>query len=200
MKGKTFSVEQLVRELKKDAVTFRRSGGGVTMSGGEPLVQPDFLVELLKGCKEQGWHTAIETTGLAGHDVIERIFPWVDLALLDIKAMDPSIHKEYTGVPNETILKNSILISNITRTVVRVPTVPGVNASKGEYRAICAHVRTMRDVSTIHILPYHTYGENKYGLLGTEYPMKETPSLSKYEIAELKKLVEDEGFNCVIGG
>jgi pyruvate formate lyase activating enzyme len=81
-----------------------------------------------------------------------------------------------------------------------VPTIPGVNATAGEYKAICDHVKAMRGVDTIHLLPYHTYGENKYGLIGEEYPMKDVPSLSKDEIASLKKLVEAEDFNCIIGG
>jgi pyruvate formate lyase activating enzyme len=200
VKGKEMTVEQLIKELKKDAITFRRSKGGVTLSGGEPLVQSEFAVELLKACKEQGWHTAMETTGLASESVIEKVFPWVDLALLDIKAFDGKVHEEYTGVSNEVILKNSIMISNITSTVVRIPTVPGFNASREEYERMCGHVKKMNGVSTIHILPYHTYGENKYALLGEKYPMKETHYLSKEEIASLKEVVENEGFNCVIGG
>jgi pyruvate formate lyase activating enzyme len=200
MKGKRMTVAELVKELKKDAITFRRSGGGVTVSGGEPLVQADFLAELLKACKEQGWHTAMETTGLASDGVIERVFQWVDLVLLDIKAMDPVVHKANTGVSNEIILKNSIAISNIAPTVVRVPTIPGVNATEGEFRAICAHAKAMKGVGTIHILPYHTYGENKYGLMGKEYVFKDVPALTKEEIAGLQKLVEGEGFKCVIGG
>jgi pyruvate formate lyase activating enzyme len=200
MKGKAIAVGELVRELKKDAITFRRSGGGVTISGGEPLVQAEFLLELLKACKEQGWHTAMETTGLARESVIERVFPWVDLVLLDIKAIAPDIHKANTGVSNEIILENSIAISNIAPTVVRVPTIPGVNSTISEYRAICSHVKSMNGVDTIHILPYHTYGVNKYGLIGKEYPLTEVPPLTKDEIANLKKLVEDEGFKCVIGG
>lgn len=200
MKGKRMTVSELVRELKKDAGLFRRSKGGITVSGGEPLVQASFLTELLKACKEQGWHTAMETTGLASEAVIEQVFPWVDMALLDIKAMDPAAHRANTGVSNDIILKNSIAISGISPTVVRVPTIPGVNATESEFRAICAHVKTMKGVGTIHILPYHTYGENKYGLMGKEYQFKETPSLTKEEIAGLQRLVEGEGFKCVIGG
>ena len=200
IKGKEMTAGQLVKELKKDAITFRRSGGGVTLSGGEPLAQSDFAVELLKACKEQGWHTAMETTGLASDDVLKKVFPWVDLVLLDIKAFDSNVHKKYTGLSNDVILKNSVIISDIAPTVVRIPTVPGVNASAGEYEAICAHVKKMNGVDTIHILPYHTYGENKYSLLGEEYPMKGLACLSKEEIESLKKTVEAEGFKCVIGG
>ena len=203
IKGKEMTVEQLVKELKKDAITFRRSNGGITLSGGEPLVQSDFAVEVLKACKEQGWHTAMETTGLASEEVIRKVFPWIDLVLLDIKAFDPAIHKEYTGVSNEVILKNSILISNIAPVVVRIPTVPGVNASVNEYEAICAHVRKMNGVDTLHILPYHTYGENKYALLGKQYALKDltlTKFLSKEAIESLKNVVENAGFKCVIGG
>jgi pyruvate formate lyase activating enzyme len=200
IKGREMTVEQLVKELKKDAITFRRSSGGITLSGGEPLVQGDFAAELLKACKEQGWHTAMETTGLASEETLNKVFPWVDLVLLDIKAFDSAIHKKYTGVPNEVILKNSIIISNITSVVVRIPTVRGVNASVSEYEAICGHVKKMNGVDTIHILPYHTYGENKYSLLGEKYPMKDLTSLSKEEIESLKKVVEAAGFKCVTGG
>ncbi|MDR1649764.1 MAG: glycyl-radical enzyme activating protein [Synergistaceae bacterium] len=200
IKGKEMTVEQLVKELKKDSITFRRSNGGITLSGGEPLMQSDFAAELLKACKEQGWHTAMETTGLASEESLNKVFPWVDLVLLDIKAFDPAIHKKYTGVSNEVILKNSIIISNITSAVVRIPTVRGVNATVSEYEAICGHVKKMNGVDTIHILPYHTYGENKYSLLGEKYPLKDLTSLSKEEIESLKKVVESAGFKCVIGG
>lgn len=200
LKGKTVSVTHLIEELKKDAITFRRSGGGITFSGGEPLVQREFLLEALKACKSQGWHTAIETTGYAPAKVIEEIFPWVDLVLLDIKCIDDAKHKKNTGVSNDLILKNSILLSQISPTVVRVPTIPNVNASRDEFSAICAHARRMHGVETIHILPYHTYGENKYELLGKKYAMTDVRSLVKEEIGELERIVEDAGFKCVIGG
>lgn len=200
LKGRRMTVEQLIRELKKDAITFRRSGGGITFSGGEPLLQHEFLVEMLKACKAQGWHTAMETTGYAPREVVETIFPWVDMVLLDIKAMDEKIHKKYTGVSNELILGNAILISNIAPTVIRIPTIPGVNATKEEFSAICRHAKAMRGVETIHLLPYHTYGENKYGLLGEEYPMRDAPSLTQDEIDDLKGIVEREGLLCAIGG
>lgn len=201
MKGKTMNVQQVIKELKKDATNYRRSGGGVTLSGGEPMVQHGFAVELLKACKAQGWHTAIETTGYTPDpQVIEEMFPYIDMALMDIKSTDPEIHKKYTGVSNELILKNAKRITELSDTVIRVPTIPGVNATKEGIASICQYAKTLTGIGTIHLLPYHTYGENKYGLLEKEYLMKDTRSLTQEEVQELKQVVEDNGFRCVIGG
>ena len=200
LKGRKMTVEQVIKELKKDAINYRRSGGGITLSGGEPLVQSDFSKELLKAAKAQGWHTAIETTGYANKKVIEEVFQYIDLVLMDIKNINSSIHKEYTGVTNEIILENARRISEITNTVVRVPVIPEFNSSKERILEICNFVKTLNDVKTIHLLPYHTYGQNKYELLGRNYLMKQTISLSEDEIDRLKELVEDQNINCIIGG
>lgn len=200
MKGKRITVREVVRELQKEENVYRRSGGGITLSGGEPLSQPDFARELLKACKEKGWHTAIETTGLTSKDVIESVFPYVDLALTDIKALNPEIHRNNTGVDNQKILENLIRISFITKTVVRIPLIPGVNDNPEEIRAIGEFARMMQNVDTIHLLPYHTYGENKYTLLGRIYPMGDTPSIADEKVNNLKREIESLGFQCHIGG
>ncbi len=171
MKGKRMTVSDVIRELQKEENLFRRSGGGITLSGGEPLAQPVFARELLKACKAKGWHTAMETTGMTSKAVIEDVFPWVDLALTDIKAVNPTIHQLNTGVDNRTILENLIRISFITHVIVRIPVIPGVNDSPEEIRSIAEFARLMSGVDTIHLLPYHTFGENKYTLLGRIYPM-----------------------------
>lgn len=200
IKGRKMSVEMLIKELKKDVTAFRKSGGGITVSGGEPLVQAEFAAELLKGCKAQGWHTAMETTGYGSGEAVEKVFPYVDLVLLDIKAIDDEVHQRVTGVSNRKILENAKRISEITQVVVRVPTIPGVNASTAEYEKICAFVKTLDKVDTLHLLPYHTYGENKYGLLDMDYPMGDQETLSDEEIEALRQLVEARGLRCVIGG
>lgn len=200
MKGQRLTVEQVIQELKRDEINYRRSGGGITLSGGEPLLQSGFAVELLKACHAKGWHTAIETTAYATGESIDKVFPYIDLALLDIKSLNNEIHQKVTGVSNEIILKNAKRISELTETVVRVPTIPGVNASPDGIRAICEFVLTLHQVKTLHLLPYHTYGENKYELLGRKYQMEEKLSLSEEEVAHLKEIVEGYGLNCVIGG
>jgi len=200
LKGKKMTVEQVIKELKKDAINYRRSGGGITLSGGEPLVQSDFSKELLKACKAQGWHTAMETTGFGATETIEKVFPYIDLALMDIKHMNSDIHKEYTGVSNEIILENVARISKITKMVVRVPVIPDFNSSEQSIFEICKFVKTLNNVDTIHLLPYHTYGENKYKLLGKDYLIKELRNLSGNEIENLKRIVENQGFKCTIGG
>lgn len=103
LKGKTMTIQQAIKELKKDATIFRRSDGGVTLSGGEPLVQHDFASQLLLACKSQGWNTAIETTGFGSSEAIEKVIPYVDTVLLDIKHIDPYTHKKFTGISNEVI-------------------------------------------------------------------------------------------------
>lgn len=200
LKGKTMSVQQVIRELKKDATTYRRSGGGITLSGGEPLVQYEFASELLQACKGQGWNTAIETTGIGSADAIEKVIPHVDTVLLDLKHMDAGQHKKYTGGSNEPVLKNAPRISRLSRTVVRVPVIPEFNHSAEDIGAIADFARSLTGVRTIHLLPYHSFGENKYGLLGQDYSLKHVKPLAPEDLAECRAVVEGYGFQCVIGG
>lgn len=200
LKGKTMTIQQAIKELKKDATIFRRSDGGVTLSGGEPLVQHDFASQLLLACKSQGWNTAIETTGFGSLEAIEKVIPHVDTVLLDIKHIDPYTHKKFTGISNEVILKNAKRISQITKTVVRVPIIPGFNYSYKDIEDIAKFVKTLNNVDTIHLLPYHTFGENKYDLLGIEYTLDGLKRLSKEDLNEHKKIVESYGIKCIIGG
>lgn len=200
MKGKKMTVEQVIKELKKDAIIYRRSGGGITLSGGEPLVQSEFVKELLKACKAQGWHTAIETTAYSNKEVIESVFPYIDLTLMDIKGTNSELHKKFTGVSNEIIIENAKLVSKLSKMVVRVPLIPEFNSSKEDILELCSVVKTLNNVNTIHLLPYHTYGENKYDLLGREYLMKDVKSLNENMIETLKEIIEEQGIKCVIGG
>lgn len=200
LKGKTMTIQQAIKELKKDATIFRRSNGGVTLSGGEPIVQHEFASQLLLACKSQGWSTAIETTGFGSSEAIEKVIPYVDTVLLDIKHIDPYTHKKFTGISNEVILKNAKRISQITKTVVRVPIIPGFNYSYKDIEDIAKFVKTLNNVDTIHLLPYHTFGENKYDLLGIEYTLDGLKRLSKEDLNEHKKIVESYGIKCIIGG
>lgn len=200
VKGKTMSVQQVVKELKKDTTTYRRSGGGITLSGGEPLVQHEFASQLLMACKAQGWNTAMETTGIGSEAAIEKVIPYVDTVLLDIKHMDTAKHKQYTGVGNESVLKNVPRICQLSNTVIRVPVVPGFNFSKEDIEQIAAYAKTLIGIRTIHLLPYHSFGENKYDLIGKDYALKDVKPLKPEDLEEYRKMVEGHGFQCIIGG
>lgn len=200
LKGKRMTVWEVMQELEKDESIYRRSNGGITLSGGEPLSQPEFATELLKACKKKGWHTAIETSSMATKEAVEMVFPYVDLALADIKAINPVIHKEATGVHNQQILENIIKISYMTDVVVRIPIIPDFNDNIQEVRAIVEFTKLMHNVDTIHLLPYHSYGENKYNLLGRIYPMGSTASIAEERMNTLKEEVEKIGYTCYIGG
>ncbi|HCN98537.1 MAG TPA: glycyl-radical enzyme activating protein, partial [Leclercia sp.] len=127
-------------------------------------------------------------------------FPYVDLALTDIKAIDPEVHQRNTGVNNSVILENLLRISFLTKVVVRIPVIPGVNDNPQEIHNIAEFARLMQNVDTIHLLPYHSFGENKYNLLGRQYPLSEAKSIAEASMATLKATVESSGFNCHIGG
>lgn len=200
LKGRQMSVQQIVKELKKDATTYRRSGGGITLSGGEPLVQYTFAAELLKACKAQGWHTAMETTGVGTDEAVDTVIPYVDTVLLDIKHMDGQQHKTYTGITNEAVRKNAPRISRISQTVVRIPVIPGFNCTADDIRAIAEFSRTLTDVRTIHLLPYHSFGENKYELMGMAYSLKDVKQLKPEDLEEYQAMVKTYGFECIIGG
>lgn len=200
LKGETMTVEEVVKELKKDATNYRRSGGGITLSGGEPLVQSEFAKEIFKASKAQGWHTAIETTGCVSFEKVKKLFLYIDLILMDIKNMDSDLHRQFTGAGNEKILQNAKKFSELTNLIVRVPLIPNFNDNSRSIQDICKFAKSLSNVKSIHLLPYHTYGENKYKLIGREYEMKDARKLKEDNIQDLKKLVEKAGFDCVIGG
>jgi len=200
LKGKKMTVWEVIQELQKDAAIYRRSNGGITLSGGEALSQPKFTRELLRACKEKGWHTAMETTGMTTKEVIESVMPFVDLALTDIKSIDPVVHKNATGVDNRIILENLIRISYLTKTIVRIPVIPNVNDNPESIREIAEFTKLMKDIDVIHLLPYHNYGQNKYLLLGRVYPFDGVKEIPKEKIELLKQEVEKAGISCHIGG
>ncbi|PRY20056.1 cobalamin-independent glycerol dehydratase small subunit [Aliiruegeria haliotis] len=198
--GKRMSVEQVMQVLRRDATHYRRSGGGVTLSGGEPLMQGEFARELLKACHTEGWNTAMETTGCASPETVADVIPHVDTVLMDLKSIDPDVHRANTGVDNRIILENALRIATLSHTVVRVPVVPGVNDNAQAIDNISTFATYMPGVDTVHLLPYHSYGENKYALLGQDYPMNGVPDLKPADMAPFVTLVEAKGLTCVVGG
>ena len=161
--GKEYSVDEVLKEVIKDKAFYETSGGGVTFSGGECMLQIDFLTEILKKCKENGIHTAVDTAGHISWESFEKIIPNTDLFLYDIKTMNDEIHKEYTGVSNRLILENlaRLLKSNVG-VWVRVPIIPGVNDSEDEMKKIKSFFEANGYPEKVELLPYHAMGEHKY--------------------------------------
>ena len=201
LKGEVSTVNEVIQVLRRDTHYFRKSGGGVTLSGGEPLTQWRFARELLKACKAQGWDTAMETTGLGSEEAIDAVIPYVDEVLLDCKSTDPEVHKRVTGVSNDVIRRNSAKIAAMANHVVlRVPTIPTVNASVEEFHRIAEFAKSL-NIDTVHVLPYHTLGESKYEMLCKAYEMGyEIKSLPREEAKIYQQVVQSHGLNCVIGG
>lgn len=202
LKGRIWSVQDIIRELKKEEAVFRRSGGGITLSGGEALVQFEFATELLKACKAQGWNTAMETAAYAPLQAIEMVLPYVDVTLLDIKHMNPDKHEKFVGHSNDVILRNAPRIAALSQVIVRVPVIPTFNYSEPEILDIARYAKTLPHVKEMHLLPYHSLGEKKYTMMGREYEMDTLgiKPLSEKDLEPYKRLVESQGLTCVIGG
>ncbi len=198
--GRDVTVGEIISEILKDRVYYRRSGGGLTLSGGESLLQIDFAEALLSAAKENGLTTALESTGFAPFENIERILPYLDYYLMDIKHMDSAKHKAFTTQPNELILKNAPRIAEKTHLTVRVPVIPTFNDTEKEISDIAAFAKTLPGVTEIHLLPYHRLGADKYAQLGRNYELSELVTPEKEHMERLKKAAEDKGLICRIGG
>jgi len=199
--GRTYTVEEVIAEVKKDIMFYRRSGGGVTVSGGEPLAQPEFLEALLRGLRSENVHIAIETTGYAREEVIRKIFPLIDLILYDIKHMDSEKHRKYTGVGNERIHHNARVAAGLgIPIIIRVPVIPGYNDSEANIRATVLFAQELGGVREFHLLPYHRLGQSKYRKLGRKYLLEGVKPPSQQQIEQLAKMVESYGLKCRIGG
>lgn len=164
--GKEISSDEVIEEVFRDKIFYDNSGGGITISGGEPLYQFDFTLEILRKAKERGLHTAIETCGFTSADRIKTIAEYVDLFLFDYKETNPELHKKFTGVDNVVILKNLSFLCDIGKSIIlRCPIIPGFNDRKEHFKGIC-RVAGLQNVLHIELEPYHPLGEEKYRALG----------------------------------
>ncbi|MBP3583057.1 MAG: glycyl-radical enzyme activating protein [Clostridia bacterium] len=187
--GKEYTALEVMSEIIKDKSLYENSGGGVTFSGGECMLQIDFLEELLKCCKNEGIHTAVDTAGHLPFEYFERIIPYTDLFLYDLKCFDADVHKKYTGVTNGLILENlgRLLKANVPLWV-RIPIVPTVNGSVDEMKSIKAMLDSFGTPQKIELLPYHKMGEHKYSALGKELTAFSVPS--EADMNRFKKIFE----------
>ena len=184
MVGEWLTVEQVMDVIKRDLVYYRNSGGGVTFSGGEPLAQPRFLVPCLKRCKEIGIHTALDTSGFVKWSILERMLPYIDLFLYDVKHMDSGKHEKFTGVGNELILQNLRSISQQGKRIwVRIPLIPGCNDSEGNLHRVAEFVEPLTSVEKVVLLPYNIAASAKYQFIGKKYGLEHLVPHSNEEMA-----------------
>ena len=180
--GRRVSVDEVLSEVVRDKAFYKNSGGGMTVSGGEPLMQSEFLTALLTGAREQGISTCVETCGSCPPDVIKRIAPLVDLFLFDIKETDDAKHRELTGVPFTPIRENLRLIDGLgAKTILRCPIVPGKNLRDEHLQAIGELASTLKGVQDIEVMAYHTLGNGKYDALDMENGMAGAEAMSTEE-------------------
>lgn len=194
------NVEEAFQEVMRDMDFYRESGGGGTFSGGEVLSNGDFVVELLKRCRDEYIDTAIETSGFGRYEVLEEIARYTDHILFDIKHTDDDTHQEMTGVSNKPILENLRRVARVHNDItLRIPLMKGVNDTEENIQNIMEIARE-NSIGEIHLLPYHTMGLEKYRHLDIEYRGEELEKFTMDEMEGLKNLIEDSGFKCLIGG
>ena len=199
--GRDVTAGEVIDEVERDRMYYKRSGGGLTLSGGETLTQPDFAVALLALAHERGITTAIESTGFADFSVIERILPHLDLYLMDIKHINSDKHKAFTGQPNDKILANAQRIARSpVKLIIRTPVVPGFNDTEEEISAIARFAASLPGVEEMHLLPYHRIGSDKYKGLGREYSLSHIEPPPQDHMQKLLEVVNKCGVRGQIGG
>ena len=202
MSGRKVTVAEVMRTIRRETVTMDQSGGGVTISGGEPMMQSEFLIELLDACGREGIHRAVDTTGLTKTETLLEVAKRTDLFLYDLKMMDPEKHVEFTGVDNRKILENlKVLAKSGANINIRIPLIAGVNADEDNLRQSAAFVAALAgDKKPVSLLPYHNIASHKYAKLGQEYDggnMAEPPAETT---AMAIRVFREFGLEAVVGG
>lgn len=193
MQGKVVPVHEVIEEVKKDIPFYQNSGGGMTISGGEPTMQPEFCMAILQESKKAGMHTALDTSGYVKWETFRQILEYVDLVLFDIKQADPLKHKEYTGVSNKLVLSNLRKLDELGIPIeIRMPIVPGYNDLEDNLSSVCQLLRGMKNIQRIKLLPYHRLGEGKYERLEIEYKLKGVKPPDKAHIEQLAQFMKDQ--------
>lgn len=188
--GKIYELEEVLDEVIKDFPFYKQSGGGVTLSGGEPTFQFDFCLALLKACKENGISTALDTSGFVSWDKLKDLLPFVDIFLYDIKHMNSEEHRKITGVPNEIILENLYKLDKAEKWIeIRVPVIPGYNDSEENIMAVANFIAKLRSVRRVKLLPYHKLGLSKLWLFNARRGILELEPPKKEDIEKIKELM-----------
>jgi len=200
--GREVSIEELLETVRRDEHFYRSSGGGVTISGGEPFMQPEALLETGKAMKAGGFHLAIDTCGYARTEKIRELLPFTSLFLYDLKIINPEKHKRYTGVDNRLILGNArMLAEEGARINIRIPVIPGVNDNEEEIMAFDSFISGIEHaVDVINLLPYHRIASHKYRQMGMEEKLSATPLAGDNELQKFEKILLREGRTVKRGG
>ncbi len=198
--GKEITANEVVAEVLRDRA-FYGDQGGLTLTGGEPALQPDFAEAVLRLAKEEGLHTAIETCGAVSWRSLERLLPFLNLVLFDIKHIDPEVHRQFTGASNVLILDNlRRAVQAGANLVVRVPLIPGFNADRGSLTQIARFVQSLQNVREINLLAYHTLGRAKYRALQIPYELEQYPPMKLEEAEGWAAVLREFGFSVLVGG
>jgi len=199
--GRQVTVAELIVEIQRDVIFFDRSGGGVTFSGGEPLMQPAFLEELLQQCQTREIHTAVDTTCYAPWETVETISRHANLFLCDLKQMDPAVHERFTGVSNELILDNLRRLDGFGQEmIVRIPIIPGVNDDQQNLAATGEFLASLAGVSRVDLLPHHRAAEAKVSRLEAAHELLKAESPAAERMKAIAGKFEERGFQVRIGG
>ena len=198
--GKQMSIQEVFAEVSRDSMFFQASGGGVTASGGEPLYQSEFVYALFNQCHQSGIHTCLETSGNADSSALRKVLSAADYVLFDLKHLNSSLHRKFTGKPNNLVLENaSILVESGVEFLFRMPLIPGINDSSKNVRETADFLKGLGNrAHRIELLPYHRLGESKYEALDRLYPMHGLLPLESAHVEAVKKAFEECGIQCSV--
>lgn len=198
--GKEYTVDEVFNEVIKDRVFYRHSKGGVTVSGGEPLIQVDFVEELLKKLKAEDIHTAVDTCGDVNFESLKRVAPYTDVFLYDLKLLDDYKHKHFVGMSNQLILENLKKLSEIHSNInLRMPIIEGVNADEEYIKNVLEAIKNL-NIKKVNLLPYHDIAKHKYKKLNMEYEDEKMKKPSDEKMKHFKEMFESENYKVKIGG
>jgi pyruvate formate lyase activating enzyme len=199
MQGRDVSVEEVFAEIKKDEMFYRNSGGGVTASGGEPLMQAAFVAALFERCHQSGMHTALDTSGHAPRSALKQVLAHTDLVLYDLKCMDNAESMIAIGQPNKLILENAeYVMKSAVPVIIRIPLIPGITEKAENLRKIAEFVKQVNPSTPINVLPYHRLGVSKYRMMDMDYKISELEPQSKERLAQAVEIFRSLNLNCKI--
>ena len=198
--GETKTAEEVFAKVRRDKMFYETSGGGVTVSGGEPLLHPEFVAELFSLCHGDEIHTCIETCGCVSEKAMETVLPHTDLFYFDLKIADPELHRQYTGMDNAQILSNArYLAKNGAEILFRQPLIPGVSDSDANIEGVSAFIRSLdRSDLALQLMPYHRMGLSKYAALDKPYELEEIQVMKAEEVEAVRRKYEELGVSCTV--